>query len=220
MKKSPVFQGFSPETMDFLWGIRFNNNREWFAAHKEQYLRTLYEPMQALAAELATSFDHVEGMQPHVSRIYRDMRMHPPTFYKDSLWLCFQRRVRGGVLENPCLFFEIKPEGVEYGLFLWRPKTAAMEQFRKHLAERPGEFLSLLSNTRAQTGLPVTAECYKRPKPAPVPELSELFAWKGSIGCTRVEAVGENLFSPEVGQRAEALFRQLRPLYDFLNRFF
>ena len=28
------FTGFSPETIDFLWGIRMNNNREWFLAHK------------------------------------------------------------------------------------------------------------------------------------------------------------------------------------------
>ena len=25
-----MFEGFSPETFDFLWGIRMNNNREWF----------------------------------------------------------------------------------------------------------------------------------------------------------------------------------------------
>ena len=30
-----MFEGFSPETVDFLWGIRLNNNREWFLAHKK-----------------------------------------------------------------------------------------------------------------------------------------------------------------------------------------
>ena len=42
-----MFQGFSPETVDFLWGIRLNNNREWFLDHKKQYPETLYEPMKA-----------------------------------------------------------------------------------------------------------------------------------------------------------------------------
>ena len=28
-----MFQGFTPETIDFLWGIRMNNNREWFLEH-------------------------------------------------------------------------------------------------------------------------------------------------------------------------------------------
>ena len=35
-----AFQGFSPETVDFLWGIRLNNNRDWFLAHKAQYDQT------------------------------------------------------------------------------------------------------------------------------------------------------------------------------------
>ena len=28
-----MFEGFSPETVDFLWGIRMNNNRDWFLEH-------------------------------------------------------------------------------------------------------------------------------------------------------------------------------------------
>ena len=31
-----MFEGFSPETFDFLWGIRMNNNRDWFMEHKAQ----------------------------------------------------------------------------------------------------------------------------------------------------------------------------------------
>ena len=34
-----MFTGYSGETLDFLWGIRFNNDRGWFNAHKETYLR-------------------------------------------------------------------------------------------------------------------------------------------------------------------------------------
>ena len=30
-----AFTGFAPETFDFLWGIRMNNNRDWFEAHKD-----------------------------------------------------------------------------------------------------------------------------------------------------------------------------------------
>ena len=41
-----AFEGFSPETVDFLWGIRLNNNREWFEANKKNYVTYLYEPMK------------------------------------------------------------------------------------------------------------------------------------------------------------------------------
>ena len=29
-----MFNGFTPAAIDFLWGIRFNNNRDWFQEHK------------------------------------------------------------------------------------------------------------------------------------------------------------------------------------------
>ena len=47
-----MFEGFSPETFDFLWGIRMNNNRDWFMANKKQYVTKLYEPMKALVSPL------------------------------------------------------------------------------------------------------------------------------------------------------------------------
>ena len=47
-----MFTGFTDETVDFLWGIRFNNERTWFEAHKEIYLNRFYRPMCALADEL------------------------------------------------------------------------------------------------------------------------------------------------------------------------
>ena len=76
------FTGFYPETIDFLWGIRLNNNREWFEAHKADYQRFLWEPMKALAADVEAAFTGVEGLRMRVSRIYRDMRMHPPVPYR------------------------------------------------------------------------------------------------------------------------------------------
>ena len=47
-----MFTGFTDATVDFLWGIRFNNERPWFEAHKETYLSELYRPMKDLGAEI------------------------------------------------------------------------------------------------------------------------------------------------------------------------
>ena len=30
-----MFTGFTGETLDFLWGIRFNNQRDWFERSEE-----------------------------------------------------------------------------------------------------------------------------------------------------------------------------------------
>lgn len=213
-----MFTGFTPETVDFLWGIRMNNNREWFMANKKQYTSTLYEPMKALGKDLFQPFLDRPGNILKVSRIYRDARLHHPDPYKESLWICIRQDVEWWA-ENPCLFFEIRPEGVSYGFCLWRPKVNTMDTFRARIAAKPDEFLELIRKTEEITGIPVTAECYKRPKTSPSPELDPYFAWKCDISCIRSEEVGDAMFGPELGKRAEELFRQLIPLYEYFNQF-
>ena len=213
-----MFQGFTPETFDFLWGIRMNNNREWFLAHKQQYTDTLYQPIKELGKALFEPFLDAPGNVLKVSRIYRDARMHHPDPYKESLWICIRQDVEWWA-ENPCLFFEICPEGISYGFILWHPRTAALEDFRKYISAKPDEFLSLIQDTEKATGIPVTASLYKRPKVTDNPALEPYFAWKGNIACVREEAPSEELFTPELLSRVQTLFSQLRPLYDYFNRF-
>ena len=43
-----MFQGYSQETVDFMWGIRFNNERGWFLAHKDDYQQHLLAPTREL----------------------------------------------------------------------------------------------------------------------------------------------------------------------------
>ena len=213
-----MFTGFTPETVDFLWGIRMNNNRDWFQANKKQYTETLYEPMKALGRELFQPFLERPGNVLKVSRIHRDARMHPPEPYKESLWICIRQDVEWWA-ENPCLYFEINPEGVHYGFFLWKMRTSAMEEFRKYIAAYPDEFLKLIADTEAAVGQPITAELYKRPKPTDDPRLEPYFAWKGQIGCVRSIEPGPDMFGPELKEEVADFFEKLIPLYEYFNRF-
>ena len=213
-----MFEGFSPETFDFLWGIRMNNNRDWFMAHKAQYVNTLYEPMKALGKELFAPFMDKPGNVLKVSRIYRDARMHHPEPYKESLWICIRQDVEWWG-ENPCLYFEIRPEGVSYGFFIWQPRTATLENFRRKISAESDAFLKLIKKTEKATGVPITAQLYKRPKPTDNKKLERFFAWRGCIDCTVTEEPGENLFTPELTQRVKDFFEKLMPLYDYFNQF-
>lgn len=211
-----AFSGFSPETIDFLWGIRMNNNREWFQENKDRYVRFLYEPMKALGQELFAPFSQNNILK--VSRIYRDARMHPPTPYKESLWLCIRQDVDWWA-ENPCLFLEIRPEGVEYGFFYYHPRTQVLEDFRRRISARPDEFLTLVAQAEKVTGMPLSAQCYRRPKPTDNPALAPYFAWKGEIGCIREVAPGPEMFGPELKDQAADFFRKLSPLFTYFNQF-
>ena len=214
-----MFAGYTPETVDFLWGIRMNNNREWFLEHKKDYVNQLYEPTKTLGKELFEPFLDKPGNLLKVSRIYRDARMHHPVPYKESLWICIRRDVEWWA-ENPCLYFEINPEGVHYGFFFYRPRTAVLEQMRKDWAVNEKKFLKLIRDTEKATGLKITAETYKRPPvAAPSKELEPYFAWKGCIDCTVTEEFSEATFGPELKDRVLDLFQKLMPLYDYFNKF-
>ena len=213
-----MFTGFSPESIDFLWGIRMNNNRDWFQANKKQYVDTLYEPMKALGKELFPPFMEEPGNLLKVSRIYRDARLHHPDPYKESLWLCIRQETENWA-ECPCLFFEINPEGVDYGFGFWKPKTASLEQFRRTIAAKPDEFLEMMRLVEEDAGQAVSAACYKRPKPTDDPRLAPYFAWKGQIGLIRHEDPGEGVFGPELKDKVADFFRKLMPLYYYFNQF-
>ncbi len=213
-----MFTGFSPETVDFLWGIRMNNNRDWFTAHKKQYVDTLYEPMKALGKDLFQPFLDRPGNIIKVSRIYRDARMHPPEPYKESLWICIRQDVDWWA-ENPCLYFEINPEGVDYGFFWWKPRPDTMKAIRERITARPGEFLDMLNAVEGAVGQSVTADHYKRPAPTENPDLARFFLWKGQISCSRHEDFSEATFTPALGDRVREFFEQLIPLYEYFNHF-
>ena len=213
-----MFEGFSPETVDFLWGIRMNNNREWFLAHKSDYTRYLYEPMKALGQYLFEPYADHPGVLLKVSRIYRDARLHHPQPYKESLWICIRRDVQWWG-ENPCQYFEITPEGISYGMVFWKPRAANMEAFRRQIAQDPQPFLSLVERTEDVTGIPVTADLYKRSKPCPSEELERFFRWKGNISCIWQEPFGEDVFRPELAQRVRERITMLDPLTAYLSRF-
>ncbi len=213
-----MFKGYSPETVDFLWGIRLNNNREWFLANKESYTKYLYEPTKALGAHLYEPFMDTPGILCKVSRIYRDARMHPPVPYKESLWICIRRDVAWWA-ENPCQYFEINPDGVHYGFFFWQPKTAQLEAFRKEIARDPETFLGIVEQVEKATGVTITATEYKRPKPCPDPRLERFYKWRSAIGCTVSEEFSEATFGPELGDRVRDFIVKTTPLAEYMSRF-
>ena len=135
-----MFQGYDQQTVDFLWGIRFNNDRSWFQDHKEQYQTHLLAPTRALGEQL---YDGLHAMLPHeplilkVSRIYRDARrLHGQGPYKDHLWLC----VRTGDQDwtgRPTFYFEIAPDYYSYGMGFWCAAPALMALYRQRIDADP-----------------------------------------------------------------------------------
>ena len=214
-----MFTGFTDATVDFLWGIRFNNERPWFEAHKETYLSELYRPMKDLGAEI---YDFLSEQRPEdpmvcrVSRIYRDARrLHGQGPYKDHLWFC----VRAGGEDwtgRPTFYFEIGPDYYSYGMGFWAPKAALMEAYRKAVDEHPEVLEKLVKRFNKQAQFTLSGPEYARKKTAPSPLLA---AWynKKSINLQHDAAPDERMFSQELAQDIIEGFRTLMPLYKYFD---
>ncbi len=209
---------FSPETMDFLWGIRLNNERPWFEAHKQEYVEHLYEPMKALGQAVYPYFKEMPGMELKVSRIYRDARLHPPVPYKETLWFSIRRPVDSWS-RHPTLYFQMSPEGGSFGFLLWQPKIDAMEQFRKTIAEKPEPFINLVRQAQEKTGLILKGESYKRPKPCPKKELESYFSWRGKLEASESLEPGPRLFDPDLGSYIGPKLAAWYPLCEYFYGF-
>ena len=213
-----MFTGYAPETVDFLWGIRLNNNREWFLEHKKDYVKYLYEPTKALGAQLAPAFFDAPGTVCKVSRIYRDARMHHPVPYKESLWICIRQDVQWWG-ENPCLYFEITPDGIDYGFVLWKPRPDTMKAFRRQITAQSRPFLEMIQQVEQSIGQPIQAACYKRPEACEDPALARFYSWKEQIGCTIHEDFSPDTFGPALADRVAEALQKLRPLYTYFTQF-
>lgn len=212
-----MFQGYCPETVDFLWGIRLNNEREWFLAHKQDYQRYLYDPTRLLAQQVFAEFQDVPNMDYKLSRIYKDARMHPARPYKESLWFVM-RPENCSWSEQPSLYFEVRPEGYHYGFILWSPKAVVMERYRKLIAAEPETFLKLVRKVERDAGIKLYGDSYCRKKPCPVPELEPYYNLK-NIQLVINGEPGQEMFSPALADHVIRTLKALYPMYEYCLRF-
>ena len=165
-----MFQGFSGATVDFMWGIRFNNEKGWFEAHKEEYLTTFQRPMKALADEVYGAFTdrHPDlDLICKVSRIYRDARrLFGRGPYKDHLWLSLTRPHEEGCAE-PVFWFELGPEGYSYGMGFWQAPAVTMAKFRARMDREPKAMEKLAAASRSRTYLCWRGRTTSAPRPPP-----------------------------------------------------
>ena len=208
-----MFSGFSRETFQFLLDIRNNNNKEFFEAHKQIYLDFVYEPMKALGEDISAPFAD-SGMIHKTGRIYRDAGFPPFLHYRDNMYF-YMLYPAMYWSKSPVLYFELSPEGADFGFRISKPEAAVMERFRADLAESPEGFLKLMKKLK-RAGLEVGGEEYKRIKPGSTKDTEEYYRKKGlSVSMTVTDP--EKLCSPDLAKTVIKVFRQVMPVNDMFH---
>lgn len=214
-----MFQGFSERAIDFLWGIRLNNHREWFLEHKQEYLDELYNPLKELGGELEeamTSAYSGEGLELKVTRIYRDVRrVKHGGLYKDHLWLTL-RKPGEEEAGRPCFYFEIYPEGYEYGVGYYCPRPVQMEQYRRRILRDPKPLERLARMLEGQDLFRLEGEEYKRSK-GECPEALKGWFNRKTVTLCAFHAPDERMTTPELKEDILEGFRWLMPYYRYFK---
>jgi len=130
---------FTNRTLSFLRSLKRNNEREWFAAHRDTYLRDVHQPMvnfvERIAAELP-AFAPELAASPRASlfRIYRDTRFSADkTPFKTQVGAVFPHRDLHRN-QSACLYVEIGPDGTMIAGGIYKPDRPQLLAIREHVA--------------------------------------------------------------------------------------
>lgn len=150
---------YVPRLYEFFRQLAANNNREWFAAHKSEYmeLRKLWEAdIDRLIGYMSVwepRFSHLKAKDA-VYRIYRDIRFSPDkTPYKTFFSAAFSQY--GKSTHRACyyLHFDGTDEGGLYG-GVWCPDSAMLRKLRKAIVDNVEEFEEIVNNPELNTIYP------------------------------------------------------------------
>lgn len=215
-----MFQGFSQGAVDFLWGVRFNNERPWFEAHKQEYLDLVAAPLKELALQtqlaMLEKYPNLQ-LEVKVSRIYRDARrLHGRGPYKDHMWFVMRRPQDGGIGPTPCFYFEIAPEYHSMGMGYYSATPLTMAKFRARIDRDPAPMEKLARRLARQDRFQLEGQQYARAKGDPGKLLAPWYNRK-SIALTWDRNCEGSLFAPELADEVLEGFEFLMPFFLYFD---
>ena len=151
------FQGWKGDFKGFFLGLRANNNKAWFDAHRRQYEDDVKAPMVALLADLEPEF----GPPRRVSRPNRDIRFSADKSpYKLNIYADCER---GG-------YVALDAEGLVAAGGRYMVDDSQLRRFREAAAaEKSGKELVAIVAALHKKGYEVEGQDLKR-VPPPYPQ--------------------------------------------------
>ena len=164
------FNGFSPKTLKFLRGLKANNNKAWFQAHREDYDAYVLGPLQDLVADLGEfmlgidpRFEITPAVNKTISKIYRDTRFSKDKSpFRSTVWITFKNQNKDWTTRVCGYFFELSVNSYRYGMGFYNAAPAIMSRFREMIDENPKEFMKVISFFAKQRTFVLEGEKYKR----------------------------------------------------------
>jgi len=214
---------FTPATLRFLRGLKRNNRREWFQAHRHEFEASVRTPMIAIIERLATDFrsfapELVASPKSSMYRIYRDTRFSPNKApYKTHAAAVFPTR---GLEkhEGAGLYFHISPTEVWIGGGMYAPDTPQLQAVREHIAANVRRLRAIVESAgfRRQVGRLEGERLQRVPRGFPRDhEAAEFLKFRQFLAGHEFPPALAS--SPRFYSTLLAVFRRVAPLARFLN---
>jgi len=165
------FRGFSKETVKFFWGLKRNNNKDWFEAHQEVYQDHVLEPAKAFVVamgprlkEISQNIVAAPKVNKSIFRLNRDTRFSlDKTPYKPNLGLYFWEGPRPR-MESPGFYVHLEPPTFLLGAGYYMFPDWIRERFRRAvLHPKSGrELASILKKITRTADFEIGGKHYKR----------------------------------------------------------
>ena len=166
-----AFPGFPKETVGFLAGLRRNNDKAWFDAHRDDYEGAFLAPAQAFIEALAPRLRKIDpdvNAEPRVNgsimRINRDIRFSKDKSpYKDHLDLWFWTGDKKG-WDSSGFFFRLTPDRLMLGAGMHMFAPEALARYRQAVLDpKRGEAPARVAAGLKKAGYEIGTEKYKKP---------------------------------------------------------
>ncbi len=164
------FSGFPKEAITFFRDLSFNNEKEWFHAHKKEYEEYVLEPAKLFVVamgdrlhEISPDVQAIPAVNKSLFRLNRDVRFSKDKSpYKTNMGILFWEGPKKR-MENPGFYISLETDGVMIagGSHVF-PKEL-LPKYREAAADKKaGKELADLAVSLDKTGVPILGAHYKR----------------------------------------------------------
>jgi uncharacterized protein (TIGR02453 family) len=205
------FEGWPKPALQFFHGLKRDNSKAYFEAHRSVYEEQVRQPMEALLSELER--DLGSDVEVKIFRLNRDLRFLPDKRpYKEHLGAYLSNTRAGG------LYLQISDDGLYMAIGSHEMAADQLTRFRDAVVAKEGEKLARLVAALVKDSYQVTEPSFKRVPagyPADHPR-GELLRCKGLMA-SRNWKPGPWLQTVEAEQRVREAIKASKPLTSWLD---
>lgn len=226
MTSSPVFNGFSKQTLGFFSDLTRNNNKLWFDEHKEMYEQQVLSPARDFILALGEKLKKISpGVQadPRVNkslfRLNRDIRFsHDKTPYKTHLGIWFWEGPRPR-MECSGYYFHLEPGKFMLGVGLYEFTKEMIPIYRQSVIH-PTHGLALanvIKGIKKHKAYSIGGLHYKKTPPGydPTHKNAEFLLYNGLYGGVEM-AISKELYSQGLVDLCFEHYKKMLPLHRWL----